>query len=56
VPFTDKNDLGVALTPLATVSSFNANYAGSSTTQIGVGRAPNTSATTMYIIAIGRWK
>lgn len=56
VPFKDKNDLGVSLTPLATVTSFNANYSGSTTTQINVGRAPNTSATTMYIIAIGRWK
>ena len=56
VSFADKNDLGISLTPLSNITGCNVNYSSSSVSQIQVGRTPNTSATTLYIIAIGRWK
>ena len=56
IAFHSKGELGVVLTPLQSVTAYNANYSSSTTTAINVGRTPNTADSSFYIIAIGRWK
>lgn len=46
----------IQVTPAASVTSWNINYSNSSASKTNIGRTPNTSATAMYIMAIGKWK
>lgn len=56
VPLYRIQDSSITLTPLQTGTDFNVNYADSSNSEIKFGRTPNTSASTYYWIACGRWK
>lgn len=56
VPFKDRTNISIQVTPAASITAWNINYGNSSISSTNVGRTPNTAATAMYIFAVGKWK
>lgn len=56
VAFIDRTNISIQVTPASSITAWNINYGSSSVSSTNVGRTPNTSATAMYIFAIGKWK
>ena len=54
--FADRTKITIQVTPLSGGTVWNVNYSDVTTTGASVGRTPNTSASTYYWLAIGRWK
>jgi len=54
--FIDRTKLSIHLTPVQSGTTWNVNYAATTTSNISIGRTPNTTASTYYWLAIGRWK
>lgn len=56
VTFKDRSKISVQVTPVSSITAWNINYSSSSVSKTNIGRTPNTSATAMYVFAIGQWK
>lgn len=58
IPFYNKNKVAISLCPTAATAGmdYGVNWSSLTTTNLSVGRTPNTADTTFYWTAIGRWK
>lgn len=54
--FIDRTKMSIQVTPLASGTDWNVNFAQTTGAGFSLGRTPNTSASTYYWFAIGRWK